>query len=51
MSTIEIMWLKEYTKNSEPIKSGNEIDAEMKKKYAHEVHQTLDKYITRDKPR
>jgi hypothetical protein len=50
MSTIEIMWLKEYTKNSESIKSRNEIDAEMKK-YAYEVHQTLGKYITRDKPR
>ena len=51
MSTIEIMWLKEYTKNSESIKNGNEIDAEIKKKYAHEVHKTLDKYITRDKSR
>jgi hypothetical protein len=51
MSTIEIMWLKEYTKNSESIKSGNEIDAGMKKKDAYEVHQTLGKYITRDKPR
>ena len=51
MSTIEIMWLKEYTKNSESIKTGNEIDAETKKKYAHEVHQTLGKYITQDKSR